>query len=336
MKQLKFYLLLGSAVALLAGCLDVEIQHSPVIAKKTEAVTYTATVKEDGDGPCDVDIYVNGALVKTCNGLVSGDTCTFTGGPYASSWLANYRVVATDSDGDSVDNGTYYFGITDAGYNWLLDWIPARWMGDTLGHEDLVFHKATDYASFDSFVDDVEDKIYDVYNKQDIISRTENLDKFNFYVYSKNASSSGCGTVHTDADMDMPWRDDDAVLHTSTLGDCTNSGLTHFSAEGHNTKAFLHESGHAVFGLADEYDWCYTWYFAGAVEPNIFPTEAACRAEQIAKGRDPDACYQFTTCQGGWWGIHDMTIPTVMQRGMVGDPWGIEAAERVEWVFDQY
>ncbi len=335
MKQINFILLLFLAPLVLSGCLDVEILHSPVIAKNTETVTYTATVKDDGDGPCDVEIYVNDTLVKTCTGLASGATCTYSGGPYTGI-LANYRVVATDSDGDTVDNGPYYFAITNSSYNWLFDWIPARWQLDTAGYEDLVFHKATDYASFDDFIDDVEDKIHDIYNEQDIIRKTSNLDKFNFYVYSKDATSNNCGTVHTDADTDMPWRDDDAVLHTTNLADCTNIGLTHFSAEGHNTKAFLHESGHAVFGLADEYDGCSTYYFEPADEPNIFDTEAACRAEQTAKNRDPDKCYQFTACQGGWWGIHDLTAHTVMQWGMVGDPWGIEGAERVEWFFAQF
>lgn len=336
MKQLNVWLLLFSAVALFTGCLDVEIQHSPVVAKSSEPVTYTATVKQDGNGPCNVDIYVGGALAKTCSGLVTGDTCTFTGGPYESSWLGSYRVVATDADEDTDTHGWYYFAITDDSYGWVLDWLPARWMGDTPGHEDLVFHMASDYASFEDFVDDVEDKMYDVYNQQDIISKTDNMDKFNFYIYTKTASYTGCGSVHADADVDMPWRDDDAVLHTTNIGDCTNIGLSHFSAEGHNTKAFLHESGHGVFGLADEYDGCGTYYFEPASEPNIFDTEAGCRAEQVAKGRDPDECYQFTACAGGWWGIHDMSINTVMQWGMVGEPWGVEAAERVEWFFDQF
>ena len=32
---------------------------------------------------------------------------------------------------------------------------------------------------------------------------------------------------------------------------------------------------------------------------------------------------------------HQLTDGTVMIRGMVGDPWGIEGTERVEWFFEQ-
>ena len=135
--------------------------------------------------------------------------------------------------------------------------------------------------------------------------------------------------------MADPLRDDDAVLHTTNFGDCTNLGLTHYSAEGHDTKAFLHESGHAVFGLADEYDGP-TAYFEPANEPNIWNTETECRSEQVAKSRDPDDCWMFTSRSGGWWGIHGLGDGTVMQIGMVGDPWGAESSEHVTWYFQQF
>lgn len=112
----------------------------------------------------------------------------------------------------------------------------------------------------------------------------------------------------------------------------------HFTAEGSNTKAFLHESGHGIFGLADEYDAgssCYTYYFQPATEPNIWSSQADCRAEQTAKGRNPDTCWKFTACQGGWWGIQALNDGTVMQIGLVNDPWGTESREHVNWWFGQ-
>ena len=154
-------------------------------------------------------------------------------------------------------------------------------------------------------------------------------------MYTKVAETCDCGTVHPDAVMDMPWTNVDAILHTTDFQDCASPGLRHFTAEGHNTKTFLHESGHAVFCLADECNG-RTRYFEPVNEPNIWNTEAECRAEQTAKGRDPDACWQFTSRQGGWWGIHSLSDNTVMQRGNVHDPWGIESAEHVMWYFDQF
>ncbi|RMF91651.1 MAG: hypothetical protein D6736_04810, partial [Nitrospinota bacterium] len=71
-------------------------------------------------------------------------------------------------------------------------------------------------------------------------------------------------------------------------------------------------------------------------EPNIWSTEAGCRAEQTTKGRDPDECWEFTSRSGGWWGIQQLTDGTVMQIGNVGDPWGIEGEEHVRWYFNQF
>ena len=87
-----------------------------------------------------------------------------------------------------------------------------------------------------------------------------------------------------------------------------------------------------MLGLGDEYDGPTNYSIVQSPEPNIFDTEAACRTEQTNKGRDPNECFEFTTRDGGWWGIQKGT--TVMIRGNVGDAWYTEAAERVRWVFD--
>lgn len=323
---------------LVAGCAPkVMITHSPVVAKSTEPVTFTATLTDDGKGPSKIDILVNTAHVKTCTNLSTGDKCSYTGGPYSTleGTTVSYLATATDSTGQHDTKGYYYFAVTDNNYNWALEYMPARRTGPTTQKLNFVFHRANDYISFGDFVDDVGDKMYDVYGKQDIIKEPDNLDTFNFYLYSKIAGTGSCGTVHADADTDIPWREVDAILHTTNLQDCTNAGLSHFTAEGQNTKAFLHESGHAVLGLSDEYDGP-TGYFQPANEPNIWSTESACRAEQTAKNRDPDECWKFTSRSGGWWGIHGLGDGTVMQIGNVGDPWGVESREHNVWYFELY
>lgn len=78
---------------------------------------------------------------------------------------------------------------------------------------------------------------------------------------------------------DMPFRDTDAVLHEENFRDCSIGSW--FSAEGHDTKAFLHESGHAVFNMADEYDG-NTNYF----EPNNEPNGAIALASQLYATRN--------------------------------------------------
>jgi len=326
-----FLLLLGSAM--LGACHLVEVEHSPVIAKSNESVTFTANAHTGA--AYEMKIWVNNLVVKTC----TASPCVYTGGPYPAyqgstvSYKATLHITSTCSLFCDGTDGANQFAITDTSYGYPTPYIPARVTGSTSSKEDLVFHKATDYAAngstFSVFLGHVKNKIFNVLGAQDIVDH--NLSNFNFWVYNKDATSGGCGTVHSDASTDMPWRDDDAVLHFENFQDCTNGGLSHFSAEGTNTKAFLHESGHAVFGLADEY--CGTTsYFQPSVEPNIWSGLASCQAEQTAKGRNPAACYQFCANQGGWKGIHTGT--TVMTNGMVGDPWFTEADEHVRWFFN--
>jgi hypothetical protein len=339
MKPLILGLSLVFAALLMSACVApcVEVYHSPVIAKANEQVTFTATVCGAQSG-VNVDLLVNAAKVKTCTGLAPGQTCSYTGGPYAAyqgttvSYLANASRTASDGKVYTDSRGYYYFAVTDSNYNWSKPWIPARKAGDSADKVDFIFHRADDYTSTATFIDDVEAKMMNVYRKQDVVADRIQMDKFNFYVYSKAGQAGGCGTVNADTAADIPWRNVDAVLHAANFQDCTSG--SHFSAEGSNTKAFLHESGHAVWGLADEYDGCYTFYFEPPAEPNIFSTEAICRAEQTAKSRDPNACWKFTACQGDWWGIHKLDSKTVMQNGMVGDPWGVEGRERVMHVLN--
>lgn len=316
---------------------EIKVRHSPIVATSGEQVTFTVTVLEAGEQPSKVELLVNAALVQTFNNVQSDQTYTFTGGPYAAyqGTTVSYLAKITANNGKTDTRGYYYFAITDNNYNWANTNIPARYVGAHTQKEDIAFHRTNEYTSFKDFVDDVDDKVWDVYDQQDIINAPDNLDNFNFYIYTKIATTTDCGTVHSDCDTDMPWRDVDAVLHVANMTDCTNLEGRHFTAEGSNTKAFLHESGHAVFGLADEYDG-NTHYFEPVDEPNIWDLQATGKTEQTAKGRDPNAVWKFTAKQGDWWGIQLSTANNVMQVGNVGDPWGTEGTERMNWYFNQF
>lgn len=344
MRKIPALALVLVAAALATGCSTaVQVTHSPLVARSTDKITFTAkAITSTTPDSMQIQVLVNAVLVKTC----TSSPCVFTGGPYPErkdgmvSYAANINATyktQKDTYKQSDVDGYYFTGITDGSYNWnKSNVLYARYKGATSDYEDFVFHMADDYAAngqtFNDFINHATDKVQDVFGDQEIID--VNLDKFNFWVYKKTGDEAGCGTVHSDADTDMPWRDDDVVLHAANFQDCTNVGLSHFSAEGTNTKAFLHESGHAVFGLGDEYDGPTNYSVVQSPEPNIFDTEAQCRSEQTTKGRDPDECFEFTTRDGGWWGIHQGT--TVMINGMVHDDWYTEAAERVRWYFSNF
>jgi hypothetical protein len=351
------------AVILAAGCttdpstptvsdLRILAQHSPIFVTDGDSLTIEANVETDA-GNYFVFLFVEGVFEEVCD---STPTCTTTVGPlnatdpkttvvgrpieYEAIVLPyNYDRCTVPSCQASDMNVTaitgpapdYLYGTT-AGFPQLTrPVIPILQQQPTFDAIDLVFHQATDYDATSlqaDFLGDVEDKVYDVYLERDLIAA--NFEAFNFYVYTKPGEADGCGVPDPDIASDATFRDVDAVLHALEFRDCAIG--SRFSAEGYPTKAFLHESGHAVFGLADEYDGD-TNYFEPAVEPNIWADETDCENEQSAQGRSTGACTEFTNRQGGWWRAHAGT--TVMLRGFMADPWGFEGEERLEWVFAQ-
>lgn len=133
-----------------------------------------------------------------------------------------------------------------------------------------------------------------------------------------------------------PQIDAYAILHPNTLDDLTTGSV--FSAEGNLTKAFLHESGHAIFGLYDEYNsapTCYTNYDQGTTTSNIWHTEGYCWAEGNFTGLwKPADCRRFTTCQNGFWKMSGNT-DNIMVRGLPTDTFDAASYHRVQWVFEQ-
>jgi hypothetical protein len=313
--------------------------HEPAVARSTDSITFTA----DGDivGSPDsvtVQMYVDGSLVQTCASL----PCTHVGGPYPgfeNDWLGYHVETTAVINGSTYqDTDLGYTGITEGDYSWKHDdgvwFVPVRWGDWSWSNTNVLLSKAEDYDTYTwpmgAFMGDIDFKMNSVlWPKEEIFT---NLEDLNVYAYRKTAAAAtGCGQPNADASTDAPWATDHGILHVANFGDCT-SGFTRFSAEGPtDTQAFLHEFSHSIFELADEYDGP-TYYFQAANEPNIFDTEALCRAEQTLKGRNPDDCYEFTTRSGGWWGTHTGT--TVMTNGLVSHPWSTESVERLKWWFD--
>ncbi|MBA1145772.1 hypothetical protein H0Z60_01745 [Ectothiorhodospiraceae bacterium WFHF3C12] len=326
---------------------EVEASHTPIIATDTQQVTVTAEADTDANEFWTF-LFVDGSLEEICDSQAS---CSVTVGPLSSSPVSststgrpvNYQAILLPINYDQCalspcnaeDVNT--FGVTDGTYTYQANsgnYIPALSHAPSSDAVDVVFHMASGSDEYTTgsdltraFINDVEDKIYEEYGRQAIIR--EHLDDFNFWVYTVPASTNDCGTPDSSISSNMPFRDADAVLHVQTFGDCSKG--SRFTAEGHDTKAFLHESGHGVFNMADEYDGP-TYYFEPDNEPNIFDTESNCTTEQNNKGRSTSACSQFTSRQGGWYKIH--TGRTVMSWGDTGDAWDTEGEEHMNWFFN--
>lgn len=131
---------------------------------------------------------------------------------------------------------------------------------------------------------------------------TDYKDKFNFYIYTGGfAIYTGCsGDIPTWTLGDIPGYDAIGVLNNSATGGggCADKlgPPCKFKAQARAPKLVLHESGHAVFGLIDEY--CgRTWYPASESdlppESNAWLSNATCKANATNEGWVNGTCRQI-------------------------------------------
>jgi len=161
----------------------------------------------------------------------------------------------------------------------------------------------------DAFVSDVKELIHKWYLKLDtLVSEPipgDFKERFNFYYYwdSDNFGDAfvGCnGELPENFWSVAPFADVAGILYppfyvdgsTSAAG-CSGVGpRSHFKAPGFHGYVTIHESGHAIFGLMDEY--CgETAYGQNDPYPNAWSSESNCRDDVSDEDWNPDDCRQI-------------------------------------------
>jgi len=204
---------------------------------------------------------------------------------------------------------------------------PLRIAGRTQDKIDVVFVPEDDYAGdFARFARDVQDTILNGYYQNDAIG--ENRTKFNFYYLDDDADitaypASGF-TPPLDSCEDFQdattFADSIAVVHRTDFRDWSGSRCERrvFASEPTSYRTFVHESGHSLFGLKDEYC-CDSHYSQNDPNPNIWSSRDNCEDDATAMGWDPDDCSNFCpagsgNCGAGFWDIDpDHCIMTCSQ-----------------------
>lgn len=326
--------------------------------------------------------YVS-VLVSTFSG-VTLDAYDAEGNFLANSGLATNNLDTGTLTRLTVEaEGIAYIEVHDTGNYWIMDdlctdapdpcqFVPGRSSDETHERIDLVFVPDEDYdGNIEAFLEDVADKIDDRLGR--VTPTDVNLDMFNFYytelegdVTSEEIgdAASNCGQESSLPENFLnrcPFADAVVVLHTASFSDCNrrSGSVGIFSAEGNQHRSFIHEGGHGIFGLKDEYDSdrssgsCnYTAYNTSNPLPsNIWTTETECRDDANDQGWDPDQCYEFTPCQGDWWKLGDPALVTndekyndadyryIMFDGrpdFFDNGFGAASERRINWVFDQF
>ncbi|MGH3528219.1 MAG: hypothetical protein ACRDS0_14955 [Pseudonocardiaceae bacterium] len=184
--------------------------------------------------------------------------------------------------------------------------IPVSYTGDRTHRVDVVFiPDMDDYNAVNdpNFLSDVSDVIKGSYYGQDYF--LANQQRMNFWLADQRGDTDRVAaptptdptatrcvlTVPSNWSTDYSWRDTGAILHRANFRDCANHGV--FSTEPTSLGTVLHESGHAPFGLADEYC-CDGGYFKASPWPDLYDTLAECQADAPNLNRTAVACRTFT------------------------------------------
>ena len=168
-------------------------------------------------------------------------------------------------------------------------------------------------------------------------------DRFNFYLYNSGfGNNETCsGTLPTDFWTDASFTDSAGILAQSGAWGCA-SGLgppSNWIALTSRRDIVIHESGHSIFGLVDEY--CgNTYYTQNDPDTNVWSSNASCQADIATAGFTLGNCRQIKsgTCSKNFW-RYDPDAPNkdIMTCACFGTPSFYEAdTRRVNYMFDNW
>jgi hypothetical protein len=294
---------------------QVFIVQSPVQPSKTQTVTYEATADdaigisriEIWEEQRTLEVCSNGQTQPPCSTVVSSRqlapcifsaplpinaTCTVKAGPYADPIdFVGYGVIAANSSGLIGSEGYIYYAVGP--YPWPDNPVPVYMTGAKSAHEtiDLVFMPDKDYevaypgtdAWKEPFLQDVTGLLKNAYLSgsnfaRDIRSRRSTWNFYLTYQQADAVASFGC-VLNAPANWANLRMTANAglIVHTEDLRDCSQvlPDGSLFSAEPASYVPAIHETGHGVYGLADEY--CGGGLFESEFEPNVHSSQARCK-----------------------------------------------------------
>ncbi|MEO8380714.1 MAG: hypothetical protein ABI779_13705 [Acidobacteriota bacterium] len=319
-------------ILLVVSVLSVACSHATLIARhrpmhpgNAQAVTFEASaVNADrvtlsyeryslttGTGGTHVQtLAVAETEVKTCNpaGSSASITCTHTmpsAFPFPAASLIAYTARAWDSEGVSTAE-TYSFAAGD--YPWPDDPIPIRLKGEAVRSLDAVLIPDTD-ITVASFRDQL-DEVIEMYFRYEQIRLFRGV--HNFYYSSRQGNYEELCNFTNPPNMAnlLAVADSVAILHTTNLRDC-RSGIR-MSSEIDYDKTLIHETGHALFGLMDEYC-CDSSYASQPCQKNLYDSLASCQSDAPNVGLPASNCTQLAgTTTLNFWRIDPTSGPGCM------------------------
>jgi hypothetical protein len=215
------------------------------------------------------------------------------------------------------------------------------------------------------FVTDVNSKVDNIFLKLDTLTSgsvglpKDFRERFNFYYYWDPGSFAdafdGCaGTLPNEFWNDAPFTDVAIILYPTYEGfysgsPCEPNGCANglgpgsgswLKAPADSPMIFLHESGHAVFGLIDTY--CGdTYYVENSPFPNVWSSEYSCKKNADLERWDTISCRQIfkpatsrskDPCAKDFWRADP--DPDIMGSGAYSGRFGNASTSHIRYIFD--
>lgn len=257
--------------------------HSPIYPTSSNDVTFTCN-KISGTVE-NVKLYVMVSNINSA-GTISASvpeslahewsssptlpvSWTKTGG-YGSNKIVKYRFVVTG-------NGkTYTHSVTFATRPYPVADMPAPvyCVGDQDKVMNVVFIPDTDITDvMDSFYNAVRKDISDAFHKEQWVRRFRR--SHNFYINPATGHAHDYDTEPGGHEKPSNWSNlsfaqGKVILHERSIRDFSGGGV--YSTEYFNRGTILHESGHGLYGMADEYQGGSHWQADDC--PNTFTSLA--------------------------------------------------------------
>ena len=240
-------------------------------------------------------------VVEVCDPAFWVDTLRCS---YRAPWSGDHKMIEFEATAVQW-NGTKsveVYKFASGEYPFPEKPVPIRVKGPTVSSLDVVIvpdddllnsfyvsglNPDGDWDGFRWFLDDIVENDYFKYSA---IRHWRGL--YNFYYSLETGQFNEAACSFSDpANIDdlMLVADSLMYAHSQEMWDCKLGDR--FSSENWYDKSVAHETGHALFGLRDEYRGAnYGAYPPHACMSNIFPSKAACAAEAPSIGLPASLC----------------------------------------------
>lgn len=326
MNYLKFICTLA-LITLGIGCQSGYITtypiHDPIYPASNDNVTYTLETNSN-KGISNIKLFETVSTVNAAGAITpgvetkikewnpAGSPNTFSASftkstGYGNNKLIEYRFSVENGSGGVRDH-TVTFATRP--YPVVNQPAPVFVQGDVDDVFDIVFIPDTDIDNMSTFRTNCRSMIQNTVFREPIMKFF--CRAFNFYINPVTGTATDYDRIATDGYHQLPtnsanltFAEAKVLMHKNNLRDYSYNGI--FSTEWDKPQTLIHEGGHCMFNLADEYDGGAHWQ--EAILPNNWSTLAGAQADAPGRGKNASDAVQIGT--SGWYKICDGTCPMI-------------------------